>query len=1307
MPLSNDEILVALRGFNERQIQLAGQRYTPGVEPGAPNLIVATLLTAVEGVSSGPAAKKRFSQFLAGLRRDWDRAKYACEQREHIQAAIDALKGLVDTSVPRMCARDTAAIEEWNASLSTIAADLEAERTRWHDQDALVSARESEEKDSQTSHRSTERDTIQSHIHTISRCLGNIDEEQQFIASSGGKVLVDPSLLIRGEWGTGKTHLLCDVTVDRIRAQQPTLLILAKSFLSSGELLELISGQISPGLRFVDLIDHLQNLGVSCGERSIIIIDGANEGRRAEWRRAISDLLSLIRDRSHVGLIVSCRTPFERIAISEADLNLFHQVEHRGFEDQEFDAQAAFFQHYNLPLPEVPLLDSEFSRPLTLKLICQSLKDLTGKKLSKGFSGIASGQKGMTYVLESFINRVGEPIEKEFGLRARACWTLLKGRSSISDRKSAGFAPCMAATLHEYVLPRAADMILATHFPTLSKKRRTELLDAMRTSGLIDEDALWYRKGSEGRSRIVYRLPYQRFSDHLIARHLLEAYLDVSSETAVKRSLARGKPLHRIFRRGRYSQGYAYSGWVQALITEFPERVKKRVRSNRREMFYFLPRTAQHLSMYFEPFVEGLFWRDPAAFTEGTRRVINACLNLNRRDAWDRVIDVLVAVSTKPNHPYHSLRLYKFLAKSPMPVRDARWSEYLRKGYRSPAAQRLVAWAERLNTVEMKEDVAKEFVVLISLLLTTVNRKNRDIVTRALVTIGEQYPRALFDHVVRALSFNDPYVPERMLAAAYGVTMSLVDRPGALAFRPQLGWLARQLYRSMFKPNARYCTHHVLQRDYALGILTLAQRAGCVVLPKTSKTHLSSPFSQIPSPFGIINSVSTQVHETAKFAIQMDFGNYTIGRLIPDRGNYDFDNPEYVRVRAQIEQRMYDLGYRKSLFKDIDGEIARFEFHGRPDGAKVDRYGKKYAWIAYFEMYGLREANKLLSDRRLEGRTSDVDIDPSFPRRPDAWVAPIPDVFGDLSKDSDTWVASGDTPDFSSLNSVSEINGVPGPWILLEGFVRKERVDIDREFFVFLRGLFVSRRDTPRLQNEFLSIDYPGNHKIPDGGEEYYLYAGEAGRSNRYAPELYMSNGRYRRQTREAFDHYVTDTTTVDTTSPVATGIRIVLPSNSKDEDVDIERVISFPSHARYRKVQGVKIEAPVRTFLWESYHSSQNNFSGFLLPSPSLIQRLNLSTSSREIDFRDEVGRLATAYRESGNGWKGDRFQLLFMRSDLLREYLKMTRQQLVWCNWGERGWAQSAETGTANSDQTRRAIFQKHLHIHRRFHVWRISNT
>ena len=1291
MVIASNSLLSTLHRLSRDQVHQAGQRYTPGIDPEAPNIKVESLITTIENAACGSGAHDRFKRFFEDFSDGWQHAENCSQNRQAIQEEITQAEASLRNLIQRLRTRDLIANEEWTTRLSTIELLLKADISHWRTEESKLT-------DAERQHPySGKQSTLLSNISSINRCLAVVRDEIEYCDTPAFKVLSDPLLLITGEWGTGKTHLICDVTVNRIDRGQATLLLLAKNF--KGYILKDIVELIDPSTDEENLFDQLQSEAERLGERAIVICEGINEGQRRDWQLVISRLRTLIAHRPSLALIVTCRTPFEEVSLLKIDRDHFHTINHPGFDQQEFDAQAAFFKYYELPLPEVPLLDQEFARPLTLKLICQSLQNLTGKKLSNGFAGIASGQRGMTYVLESFVNRVGKPIEEEFGLKTKGCWILLKGHKGIANKKLAGFASCMAASFRGYVRPSEADRILATNYPDMKPAKRRALLETLRVNGIIEEDIVWYYTEAGTKSRIVYRLPYQRFSDHLIARHLLESFLDVSSREAIERSFACGTPLGRVFRKGSFYRSYAEPGWAQALITEFPERIGKRLPNNQCELFFVLPRSARDLPAYFEPFIEGFFWRAPSTFTEGTRQILNRYLNANQ-NSWEKVIDALAAVSTKPCHPYGARRLYEFLAKYSMPDRDKKWSEYLRRKYASPTIHRLLIWAQDLNVASMTEPAANELIVLFSLVLTTVVRKDRDLATKALLLLGEKYPAILFAHTLKTLSFNDPYVSERMLAASYGVAMSLTDSEVATDFNLHLGKFAKWLYTKMFAPHARFATHHVLKRDYALGIIELAQRANSVKLPRTASSNMAAPFPQISSTFRRDGSPEKNIKEAIGHAIHMDFGNYTIGRLIPYRANYDEKNPGYVKVRSQIEGRIFDLGYSKDEFDEIDRDIGSRSFRASGEN-KVDRYGKKYSWIAYFEMWGEREANKQLPEWRLGERCSDCGVDPSFPKLPPEWIPPLPDLFGDLTSTTESWVGGNYTPSWDTLLTVPEINGHKGPWVLLEGFVKGVCEDADREIFTFLRGLFVPPKGIAQIKDEFLTAEYPGNNLIPDGYEEHYLYAGEAGRRSRYARHLLNKNGVYRRQLCNAFRRFVT------AGSPLLVAESSIEVNIISSDDEEESEAISFPIRQapRGRWLPGIRIEVPTISFSWESYHSVHNDFSGFSLPAPSLIQKLNLSSRNREIDFYDSAGKPGMLYRTNGDSWKGNRHNLIYIRADLLKQYLSKTRQSLIWCNWGERDWHRNMDGIHVIENSARTRIYQSYQHIHRSFRQWPIS--
>ena len=237
-------------------------------------------------------------------------------------------------------------------------------------------------------------------------------------------------------------------------------------------------------------------------------------------------------------------------------------LNHPGFEGEEFDAQKSFFDFYNLPLPEVPLLADEFSRPLTLKLICEALKDLTRESKKKGISGIASGQKSMTFVFERFVDAASADIQNRLNLPGKFCWRFLKDAD--------GVCALMVREEREWATKDELLQLLSPRLPNWTVTQRREVLTQMLAAGVLLEDRQWTGTAWDA----VIRLPYQRFSDHLVARHLLDRHLpNPLTRRAIRAAFQNDAPLGRLFasedpdpRRG---------GWREALIVEFPERLTR------------------------------------------------------------------------------------------------------------------------------------------------------------------------------------------------------------------------------------------------------------------------------------------------------------------------------------------------------------------------------------------------------------------------------------------------------------------------------------------------------------------------------------------------------------------------------------------------------------------------------------------------------------------------------------------------------------------------------------------------------------
>src|SRR3970040_1254234 len=84
---------------------------------------------------------------------------------------------------------------------------------------------------------------------------------------------------------------------------------------------------------------------------------------------------------------------------------------------------------------------------------------------------------------------------------------------------------------------------------------------------------------------------YQRFGDHLIARHLLDAHLVTDTEQALRRCFYRNRPLGAPFRLDEGGQQFEDPGIAPPLMLEFPERMKRSPFSH--ELLRYLPKATQ------------------------------------------------------------------------------------------------------------------------------------------------------------------------------------------------------------------------------------------------------------------------------------------------------------------------------------------------------------------------------------------------------------------------------------------------------------------------------------------------------------------------------------------------------------------------------------------------------------------------------------------------------------------------------------------------------------------------------------------
>ncbi|MGW0792999.1 hypothetical protein ACWD04_33595, partial [Streptomyces sp. NPDC002911] len=209
----------------------------------------------------------------------------------------------------------------------------------------------------------------------------------------------------------------------------------------------------------------------------------------------------------------------------------------------------------------------------------------------------------------------------------------------------------------------------------------------------------------------------------------------------------------------------------------------------------------------------------------------------------------------------------------------------------------------------------------------------------------------------------------------------------------------------------------------------------------------------------------------------MDFENYVIGAAINGRGNYDYTHPDFRQARAKVRARVWELGWRSEEFSSLDEGIAMSAERPYSSSRKVERYGKKYSWVAYHEMVGrLADAGRAPAPFGEPERLM-PDIDPGFPDKPPAAPVPLPPWASVESRGHQTWVTSGSVAVPDHLWSPKEIHGVDGGWLLAEGYLAHEQDG--RTVFGFFRTLLLAPEDAKRAQQFAAEQEYPGNDFFP------------------------------------------------------------------------------------------------------------------------------------------------------------------------------------------------------------------------------------
>ena len=676
-----------------------------------------------------------------------------------------------------------------------------------------------------------------------------IDEFNRFLDTTRVKVAEVKAALVYGEAGIGKSHLLCDVSLNRIKNNQPTVFLLGSQY-QGGNPIKLIQDAVDLKRHSMgQVLGAIDAAGEASGSRALIVIDALNEGaHREDWHNFISSFLTDVAEYKYIAVLLSCRSTYLRYILP--DESVLHadrlvRIEHPGFRGHEHRAAERYLSQQGISKPSSPMLAPEFTNPLFLKTCCKALKASHKTAFPKGFNGI-------TRLFEFYVQSIEETVAKQ------KRYSSPEGavRGALLDFASKLFPGHVTGMS----MGKARDLI-NTH--DRNPNRGDALFDTLLHEGVLAEEVL-YQGNDQGKP--VIRFTYERFSDHFVAQQLIQ---QVDPETLDSIFF----PDHPLGKAIRHPSGfYRHAGIFEMLAIVVAEQYGK-------ELVDLLPEDATVSTTDTDDVFEStVVWREPASFTDRTLQLLNQLTGYGHPHP---TLDILLKLSTEPEHPWNAELLHRHLLDKEIAERDRFWSTELALAYASEeddgyesTVRTLIEWASFGDIEEIEEERIRLCSTTLMWFHTTSNRKVRDRSTKALVRILSRFPSLLPDLLQDFHAVNDPYVVERLYAVAYGVICNMTD-PHIIS------QIAALVFDLVFKDGRP--PPHILLRDYARGVLECALQWN--LLPEgVDAEQFRPPYKSAwpienPTPEEIDTIVGNERNAWIEMSVMNpfgDFGTYTM-----------------------------------------------------------------------------------------------------------------------------------------------------------------------------------------------------------------------------------------------------------------------------------------------------------------------------------------------------------------------------------------------------------------------------------------------
>lgn len=1169
-------------------------------------------------------------------------------------------------SLPDVCEDDILDVLKWNekiqnsiilekSKLESEKNDLEREYDRYTDIAFKTDKMQNDDDNGLSLGIINEKHKALKNCNTINDQLYKLDNllhllEQIAINDIEKKMLTSKFLTIKGNAGIGKSQLLAHEAGAMIEEQRDVLLLLGGTYLSNAPIQEQIMGNLSLDYSFKELIDIMEAIGQRNNQIVPILIDALNETWNNKlWKTSLSEIVDIINEKRYVRLVITYRSEYEKNLLNDTMIdgimsNAILCIEHYGFAENTIEAVQEFMNYYNIPFTPLDYFGYEMSNPLFLTLYCKTYQ-------------------GDEVDLPTLYDRILEYANNNIH-ESMAEALKVKGYDKTEDLLTP-----LIDELSEFLFKKGRRFVTKKELINFDYWANYDIVASSFISRLIKEHILC---DSVADGEEVIYFSYDQMNDYYIARTIVSKF---NSQEDIREYLAYKVLAINDGRIENYGNLELFVNACALYAEKYSEECI--------DIIDIV--TDEHdRNDIFEKYIESFQWRRRDNISSDIMGKMLEKYPIRKEIVWK----VFIGNSIKAAHPLNADYLHMILMRYELNRRDYEWTTYINK-LSLNEDDRIIQLIQMYNEGRYLETSGNEqtelLLTLFGWLLTSSDRWLRDITSKAMIEILKRNFNLCEVILQKFKMVNDPYVIQRLYGVVFGACCKRISSDYEVYLS-----LAEYVYNAIFDQEKVY--PDILLRDYARLIIErylweYPEYKGIIDIEKIVPPYDSEPIPDVEEHdysgkdhgYGTTSIIHSMCFEG--MGLYGDFGRYVFQSAL-----HDFEVDDKKIHDYALSFIFEELGYKDDYFEDSERSSNRFNYN-RHDTIKVERIGKKYQWIAMYNIlarvtdhYVMRERFGDKEELRYEGawepyvRDFDPTLNNCFMTCPDA---PFFDTIDQHKNDIKT---KRDHINIASKENAEE-------WLNKEStflkYVKEDLVLTDEkgdEWITLIRyadtdhdamkednlltwswvyGYFVSEKQATELKAlsekkvDFRGNDYWGINEMYSIYSREYPWAPSCRSFKEYAwRDLEIPTGE-KELIKEK--HQVPDFESYDKLLE-----QLGYIGNGAEGIVDEDFEIKYHEITYEKEVEKVigKVLLSASYLLWEEgYDASKQEAISRSVPCAEMIEDMKLREPEYDGFYYDPEGKLA-AFDTELNGQKAG----CVVRKDILDSFLKGRNMRMVW---------------------------------------------